>query len=178
MAILYEYYNTGADDVFGLDEDFLVAMTFTPQISHTLSYIRLLLYRYGEPGTILVAIMETSEGKPTEPLTSFKDFDGNELTEDESGEWKVINFENVLLSAGTKYAIIVCAPEAVSPVSELLWLVNWDEPTYPRGNALDSPDGGETWWEDEADCMFEEWGEPLTPPGGMTGLNPVMALLI
>jgi len=56
---LYEYYNTGDDSSTNVYNITWYAQTFTPSVAHTITSVKLLLYRTGSPGTVTVSIRAT-----------------------------------------------------------------------------------------------------------------------
>lgn len=171
MATLFEYYNTGDDDVgssaYGLN---WVAQSFTPVTSHKITKVKLKLGRMGSPGTVTVSIRATSSGLPTGDDLCFGTTDGDTLIDflvnPECG-WREITLgAGYNLVAGTQYAICWRAPSGdasnkIRPRSDTT------NPTYTRGTTLDSYDGGSSWevypdWREE-EYMFEEWGDPVSP---------------
>ena len=166
MAERFEYYNTGDDGheaIYGVNWQ---GQTFTPSTAHKITYVRLLLWRYGSPGTITVSIRATNgEGKPTGgDLCSGWTY-AITLPTSSPGEWRAITLgDGYDLDADTKYAIVVRAPDG-DVDNELRWRRDASSPTYAGGTGVSSSDSGSTWSVlTTLDFMFEDWGEPLGVP--------------
>lgn len=158
---LYEYCNTGDNG----DEYILPprweAHTFTPLIAHTITSVKLKMWRYNLPGIITVSIRATdAEGHPFGEDLCSGQIDCDEITDESPGLWYEISLgDGINLSAGTKYAIVARAPEGDSYNGAYLRR-NSNNP-YPRGCRERSNDTGETWTTIAAhDFMFEDWGVP------------------
>ena len=77
---LYEYYNTGDDSGQSVYGSNWYAQTFTPSIAHTITSVKLLLYRSGSPGTVTVSIRATDgSGHPIGPDLCSGTTDGSTL---------------------------------------------------------------------------------------------------
>ena len=164
MATLYEYYNTNNDqsgDIYGV---LWKAQTFTPATAHTITSVKLKLYRVGSPGTITVGIRATSSGKPTGNDLCSGTYDGNSITTNIAGAWYEITFgAGYNLSAGTVYAIVVRATSANGSTSYVEWRMDGSSSTYSGGQYYSSGDSGSTWdGTSSYDFMFEDWGNPST----------------
>lgn len=167
MATLYEYYNTGDDNNLTVYGTVWNAQTFTPQIAHHITSVRLKLYRIGSPGTLTVSIKAVdANGHPTGADLCSGTIDGNSLTTNTAGAWYEITLSGgTALAANTKYAIVakIVGGDASNDVN---WRRDSTSPTYDRGNVESSADGGGTWVAWTSDAMFEEWGyiSPSNPP--------------
>jgi hypothetical protein len=155
---LFEYYNTGDDGALTFNADLydFMAQTFTASSSHTVTSVKLLLYRSGDVGDIYVYIYSTSGGHPNTLLRS-NHFDGGTLTTSSSGEWKEITFTSLSLTSGTKYAVVIAAPSALG--GDYLYIrEDTSSPTYSGGN-YERKLAGESWESiTSADIMFEVYG--------------------
>ena len=80
-STLYENYNTGDDAALGIYGAIWAAQTFTVGAAgHTITSVKLLLYRYGSPGTVTVSIRATDgNGHPTGSDLTSGTTDGNTL---------------------------------------------------------------------------------------------------
>jgi len=77
---LYEYYNTGDDSSQSVYGSNWYAQTFTSSIAHTITSVKLKLYRTGSPGTVTVSIRATDgSGHPILPDLCSGTTDGNTL---------------------------------------------------------------------------------------------------
>lgn len=177
MPTLYEYYNTGDDHTannFGANWE---GQTFTPSKTHTITSVKLKLFRVGSPGTFTVSIRATSGGLPTGGDLCSGTIDGDTLGE-AAGWYKITLGAGVILEAATKYAICI---RAVSGDTDNRVDIRSDNtsPTYTDGSRCSSSDSGSSWFfpvggENSDDQMFEEWGNP-TPTAGLP--NPLGQLL-
>jgi len=164
MSTLYEYYNTG-EDSYGYVGAYSGALwrgqTFTPQVSHKITSVKLKLYRYGSPGTITVGIRATDgSGHPTGEDLCSGTTNGNTLpTTYGTAEWREITFASGYdLSASTKYAIVVRAING-GDYNHVRWLHDSTDATYSGGAQEYSENSGSSWETDAGiDLMFEEWG--------------------
>ena len=159
---VYESHTTGDDgdiEAYGVN---WYAQTFTATDYHTVTSVKLLLYREDLPGTITVSLRETSGGHPTGgqyvDLASGTT-DGNTLTINTAGEWREIALApEINLAVGIKYAIVVRAVGGTT-TNSVHWRVDATAPTYTGGNVESSTDSGLTWATDDTkDAMFEIWG--------------------
>lgn len=161
MAIKYQYHDTGEIAGYTFGDDYWIAMTFTPSITHTIYSVKLKLWRSGSPGTITISIRETAGGLPTGSDKATGTIDGDTL-DTSPGSWKEITLTPYLLVAGTKYAIVMHTTST--------------EPTYYAGArgggtgygsgeyCYDNEDSGATWNAGTDSIMFEDWGVGSTFP--------------
>lgn len=156
MDNIYEYQLTNTNSLaipFVYDfPNILLAQTFTPTESHTITFIRLLLSRFGSPGTIHIKIYPAriGDGQPDigeEPLSEMTR-DGNALG---TSPTYVTNFlpSEIEVTAGSRYSIVISAPS-----SDLSNLVIW------RGRNFGEIVWGSSWlysvdWPHDPD----EWSE-------------------
>jgi len=158
----YEYYNTGddaSDDVYGSG---WAAQTFTVNAAHTVTSVKLKLYRIGSPGTVTVSIRATSGLHPTGVDLTAGTINGNTLTTDAAGAWYTITLTEYTLSASTKYAIVVRALSG-NDSNISYWRYDGSSPTYAGGNVEWSNLWGEDWKSyTTQDYLFEVWGNPYT----------------
>ena len=168
---LYEYYNTGEDNSAGFHSTYWYAQTFTAESDHSVTSVKLLLWRSGLPGTVTVSIRATDgiSGQPTGSDLTSGTINGDNLTISGLGEWKEIALTSYDLTKGTKYAIVVRAPSG-NINNHLRWA--FDDPlnllpTYAGGNLEGSADSSGNWTtHTDKDFMFEVWGEGAVEVGG------------
>jgi len=160
---LFEYYNTGGEASTSLTPTSWVGQSFTPEISHEITSVKLQMANAG--GILNVGIRETIAGLPVgSDITSGSiDTSGNST----STIWYEIVLTNYWLTAGTKYAIILS-----NTAGTIALYMDASSPTYTRGTFLiDDGVVGEDWREGTYDLMFEEWGnlepEPEPEPVGV-----------
>lgn len=157
---LYEYWNISDPALANLWDYFWQGETFTPREAHTVKLLKLMMYRLGLPGEVIVAIRATDElGLPTGSDLVVGSFDGNLLPTVYSGAKQEVSLgDGTPLADEVKYAIIARAVNG-----DLDNYVRWrfQRPSsYPRGHHVFSSDSGATWDEDTTrDMRFEEWGE-------------------
>ena len=168
MPVKYEYVNTGAVDYAPVAGDLWFCQTFTPQITHDLTLVLPYLFTNEVDGVHspdVVAGIQNTTGADNHPdgtdLVSAT-FDREELTiNDETPERKGIVLPKYRVYKDITYAIVLRMPDALKD-EVVNWWFSEDGVTYPRGLAGVSDDGGVTWFmAEEADFLFEEWGEPL-----------------
>lgn len=151
-------YETGDDAIAQAYADKWAAQTFTPEQSHTITSVKLKLYRNGAPGTLYVGIKETDgSGHPTGDDLCSGNIDGNSLTTDTSGEWYQIDFgDGAELEVNTLYAI-VCHIVGGNVSNRVCWRRD-STGVYPGGEMVYSINGGVDWTSyPDSDCMFQEW---------------------
>ena len=157
MSSLYENYITGDDGTANTDSTNWDSQTFTPSTAHTITSVKLKLWRQTTPGTVTVSIRATSGGLPTGADLVSGTTDGNTLpTSAGAAEWREITFgAGTSLAASTKYAICV---RAAAQWANLRY--DQTSPTYADGNRAFSSNSGTDWTAVAGtDLMFEEWGD-------------------
>lgn len=169
MATLYENYITGDETAVTFYGNGWSAQTFTPSSSHTITSVKLKMYRYNSPGTITVSIKATDDdGHPTGDDLCSGTTNGNTLPlyvdTHLIGEWREITLgagSNLL--ASTKYAIVI---RALSGDADNQIYIHADDssPAYADGNYEGSVNAGVAWTaHTNIDLMFEDWGIAWTP---------------
>lgn len=168
MSIKYEYYDTGDTSWTWIWSDNWQGQTFTPQASHKITSVKLLLYRSGLPGYLTISIQGVDGNDHPDGIEKCSGTtDGDTLTEDTDGEWREITLgAGCNLDADTKYAIVAKALDGSSG-NDVRIRYDGTDATYTRGAYEYSTDGGESWdtvtlW----DFMFEEWGEEIAEAVG------------
>ena len=161
---LFEHYNTGYDNVQkigyvsypGVDL-YVGGQTFTPQVTHNQTSVKLKLFRSGSPGTITCYLFGTAAGLPVAPILRYKTYNGDSITTNANGEWVEFVWETPYqVTAGVKYAIVLTSPNSGGSI---WWQEDVTSPTYTGGNKIFSVDGGATF--DNyygTDMMFETYG--------------------
>lgn len=163
---LYEYCNTYtgsfcADIYIEIDE----AQTFTTNVSHTVTFVKLYLYRVGSPGQVTVRITDTYQqsGENYPNLTSVLAtayYDGNSIPTTKT--WIRINLTSeITLESGKVYAIVVNAPNG-DPIGNYLRWMRSTSNLYNGGKRYEQVSG--QGWVTYAinDLQFEVWGNPLS----------------
>lgn len=161
MSIRYEYYIENDDTQGAIWGAQWQAQTFTPSIAHTITSVKLLLFRLGSPGTITVSIRNTdTNGLPTGGDLCSGTTDGDTLPTAATPEWREITFGGgYLLNANIKYAIVSRAVDG-NETNQERWRQDNSDPIYAGGKVTVSTDSGENWSSADRDFMFEDWGEP------------------
>lgn len=162
MATLFEKYNGTTDDFIRIYDVKWRAETFTASSDHTLSSVKMKVYRIGSPGTVTVGIYNTTAGAPSGTPIVSNTFDGNALTTSTAGEVKEITFASPpLLTNGSVYAIVASASTG-SNSNELDWLSTSTGGGFTGGNIWASEDGGSTWPSNLTPTVFwfENYGDP------------------
>jgi len=156
---LYEYYNTGDNNYFSMHGTTWVAQTFTTSATvHTITSVKLLLYRTNSPHTMTVGIRATSGAHPTGNDLTSGTINADTFTTNTAGAWYQITVTEYTPSTNTKYAIVGRVPD--SGVASVAWRC---ADSYTGGNFEDSGNSGASWTTYTAyDGMFEVWGNPLT----------------
>ncbi len=160
----YENYITGDDNyTFCYGTDILVGQTFTPASNHTITSVKLKLYRVGSPGTVYVYLTGTSSGHPNGyDIKRTGTFNGNTITTNTAGEWVTITFTSYTVASGTKYAFVVKATSGDGS-NYIRWRYDSTSASFSGGNYEYTTDGGVSWTSSTgSDCMFDVYGESLT----------------
>lgn len=169
MVTRYEEYTVGDDSGSTIYGNYWSAQTFTVGAAgHTVTSVKLKMYRIGTPGILTVSISATGgDGKPTGGALTSGTTNANLFTTTAPGQLYEIAVTEYILSPNTKYAIIIrisggdwanCVPYRYDESS----------PTYDGGNWLASPNSGSSWGAyTGVDMMFEVWGFPW-PYGKVT----------
>lgn len=160
---LYEYVNTGANDVSNYDhindwrgQTFTVGTVGTNESFQILS-VRLLCYKTGSPGNVTVSIraVDTDGWTPTGDILSTGTILSADLNTSES--WQTAYMSDYLLEKNTTYAIQVTVASA-DESNMFHWMNNTNNP-YAGGSAIYSNNGGTDWNRTLAnDKLFEVWG--------------------
>src|SRR3990167_979978 len=160
------YYNTGDDAIggnaFGVNWK---GQTFTTVGAFDITKVSLKLVRTGSPGNLTVSIRATDGGGlPTGANLVAKTQSGDAITTDSGGEWVDFTFASAYgLSATTKYAIVLAAPDAGGAPDLIGWRGDTTSPTYADGSVMFSSDSGVNWTAATTDdWMFETYSADVT----------------
>jgi len=158
----FEYYLTGEDGYNAIGGDFWTAQSFTPQVAHLITKVKLVLHRFGDPGTLTIGIKNTdAEGLPLDDDLFSGTFDASDLTTDNSIPGTLYEISlgaGYNLEADVKYAIVARYTGHVvrNPV---LWHKDGTAARYTRGIVCYSYHDNTDWFDTAYnDYMFEEWG--------------------
>lgn len=156
---LFEHYITGDDNNTGGMGygSYWFGQTFTPQITHTVNSVKLLAYRYGNPGLVTASIRATSFEKPFGSDLCSGTTNGNSLPTGSPYEWREIPLgSGTLLQAKTKYAIVLRSA-GLNFSNRFICRLDASAPTYTRGQYVTSSTAGVSWLLNPPDLMFQEW---------------------
>jgi head-tail adaptor len=157
----YENYITGDDREYHGTGSTWSMQTFTVSTAHTITSVKLKLYRVGSGGgTMTVSIRATSAGLPTGGDLCSGTINGGSLTTDTSGDWYEITFGEGTPLSTSQYAI--CVRSAGDSSNYPAWRVD-TAGSYTGGTEGYSLNAGSSWTARSAnDYMFEEWGTTTT----------------
>jgi len=155
---LQEHYNTGDEGSDRAYSTYWIAQTFTVDARHTVTSVKLKLYKKGNPGTVTVSIRATDGTHPTGSDLTVGTTDGNTLPTASPYEWRQITLTSYALSANTKYAIVVRAPGGDGSTTWVRWVYDYYDSLYAGGNYEWSQESGDYWSSAGYDFMFEVWG--------------------
>jgi len=162
-AIRYANYTTGDSSYTTLYADNWTAQTFNWSYSFTATHARVKAYRVGLPGTLTAAIQATNAtGYPTGADLASGTYNANNMVTATTGEWYTIDFDDLLLTADTAYALVL-RTTGDNTTNAVRWRRDDAGSAYATGDAFSSADGGTTWAAIDAgadDFMFEIWGDP------------------
>jgi len=157
-----DYYNEG-DNAYqaSMYASSWESQTITANSSYDLKKLRLKLFREGLPGILTISIKAVVDGKPSGADLVFTTIDGDLLTTNTSGQWKIITLPSIYsVGIGDKFAIVVRRSGADGP--KFGWRVDSTAPSYSGGCRVRSTDSGETWTEyPDRDFMFETHEEDI-----------------
>lgn len=158
----YEEYTVDDDEAVELYGNVWGAQTFTTgTTAHSVTSIRLLLYREGSPGTVTVSIKKTTATDPSGVDLTYGILDGDDFTDNVAGVWYEFNVDSYSLEASTMYAIVVRAT-AGNITNSVHWNSDGSAGDEANGQEETSANSGATWTGDaDDDFMFEIWGEPI-----------------
>jgi hypothetical protein len=151
--ILFEYYpNYSIFDPIqyggAVQNSMLIGQTFIPKTTHTLTSVKVRLNRIGNCGNINIWLFETSAGKPTGfEIARSVPIPSSSITQSSLGEWYEFIFSESnqeLLTAGTKYAIVIAALGTVDQNNYIRIAVD-ENGTYEDGNTVYSLDYRASW---------------------------------
>ncbi len=163
---LYENYHGSADIGGDVRMNYWHAQTFTAQSNHLVSSVKLMAYRIGNPGSLIVSLRATDTyGHPAGADLVSGTTSGDALSLATTGEWREVVFPSSYnITGGKKYAIVVRAPGGGGG-NVVKWMHDSTTPDYNNGNRESSGDAGATWGSDPGtDYLFEVLG----PPSGST----------
>lgn len=156
--VVYEYYNTGYDgDSAAIYGSNYTAQQFTAQAtSHTAIKIKLYIKRVGAPGTVIVELYHANVAHERTGLAiASGTFDGDIMSV--AYYWLPFDLDEVSLTGGSEYAIVVSAPEGGA--ADYVMIGADAGGGLADAVGMHSVDGGSTWVSDTpTDYLFEIWG--------------------
>lgn len=161
MASLLQEHSTGdsTEYLVRLDDERL-AQTFEHSVDFKLSWLELLLWKAGTPGTNLVVEIYPTIGSPAKPTGSAiysTTLAVSGISAVSPGTWKMILTNNTPLLAGVQYAIVL-GPDVAD------WgagnTVNWRQDAAPAGyaNGNGADENAGVWGAYTFDYMFKVYG--------------------
>jgi len=175
MPQLFEHCNTGDYYAEEASQGQTLAMTFTPQVTHRIDFLKMKVCKLSGGSPVIpayIAIRPTDGVKPVMPdLILLEAFDVELLTLPNPpfvvGEWLLVPMpQEVIVEAGNRYGIVALCPEGGNGNPALGWSATRTYAPYAGGQACFSYGEGLSWETDEErgytiDLMFEEWGTPI-----------------
>ena len=137
---LYESFNVGDDAAQQVYGNNWYAQTFLTTSAHTVSEVRLKIYRVLLPGTFTVSIRATDAGDPSGADLTSGTIDGDILTANAAGDWYTIELTEYDLEDATTYAIVVRAVSG-NATNYVGWRYD-NAAGYAGGSESDSANGG------------------------------------
>ena len=161
-VVTWESYTTGADNTTTVYGGHWMCQTFTvEQESHSALWVRLSMYRLGEPGTAVIGLREVdSSGFPTGDDLTTGTIDADVMS-NSTAAWYTVVLDEYSLSYNTSYAIVISAEGG--DASNALYVMSDDSAaTYAGGTKIYSTTGGLIWLEDTGhDLQFSVSGRAL-----------------
>ncbi|KKN21800.1 hypothetical protein LCGC14_0921800 [marine sediment metagenome] len=133
--------------------------TFTPQATHTLTKLRLMLTGKGTEDVIISIQGVDGSDHPDGVDISQVIVKGEDFPAHPNYAWVAFTMPEVTLQNGTMYAIVARCPTGDASNQYFYWYQDSAGATYPRGAWEYTNDSG-TSWQTQAggDMYFEEWG--------------------
>jgi len=173
MAERFEYNSNTSGDLAYIYAPTQHAQTFTPQTAHTITSVKLYLWRYGPstPWTLYADIYQAdAEHKPTGEILCSGSKPATEVST--TPTWHELTLgDGAWLTQDQEYVIVIRATDASAPNFPRSRYQPTDNP-YPRGLGLESDDAGATWTVyANRDYPFEDWGTALPPAPSIETLD-------
>ena len=163
MAQRFEWYSGPMNEVTKMYEPFWKGQSFTPQITHKITSVRLYCYRVYSALSfkLTAAIYAAPSNTPVGPSLAHGEIPATILPESWNWVEVPLNAPYAILEVGIKYAIAFHYTSTNSNYYVYWSIANPGD--YAGGVWLDQGSPNYT-----RDGRFEEWGE-LLPAGGSTG---------
>jgi hypothetical protein len=157
---LYESYNSGDDVSRVVQGDTWRGQTFTVDSDHSVTSVKLKMYRQGNPGTVTVSIQPVDKNDhPADVDLTSCSVVGTTLPTTANSWYEATLTQSYTLVGGASYAIVLKAPSGDSS-NRVLWRA--DSSGGYAGGSMEQKVDGNNWVHFAADCMFEVWGEPVS----------------
>ena len=163
-------YETGTDGDRPMNSSTYLCQSFTASSAYDIAAISLKLYRIDEPGNVTVELYLADDvtNKPTGAVLATGTIDGNALTANTVGEWKVALLDTVVsLTNGEEYVIVAHASNFTTSCN---WIEDDSPGSYTDGQGGTSNDGAGAVW--SMDVSRDHYFRTLTagsdPLGGTT----------
>lgn len=160
MSVRYEYCDASPVAVSKIYGTIYHAQSFIPQVTHTITSVKLYLSKNGSPtGTLTVEIKATTGeyNVPTGAVLCSGTLSESTIT---TGLNEITLGDGTLLAVSAIYAIVVHSSGGSSGTCSQWWDMNTGNP-YVNGRSYFSGDSGVMWIGDvDIDFIFEEWGYP------------------
>ena len=142
-------------------EDWWYAQSFVPSFSR-LAMVKLRLSIGNSPiDNIYVNIRSSLTGPDL--TSSYRN--ASMIPRSGSTDWISFDFQDINVQPGKTYYIVVSSPKSLLDVGDYAWWSNNDRESYSSGRDYNSPDGGLTWFDGEADFCFKTY---FCPPAEQT----------
>jgi hypothetical protein len=163
MAQRFEWYSGPMNEVTRMYEPFWKGQSFTPQITHRITSVKLYCYRVYSASSfkLTTAIYAAPSNTPVGPSLAYGEIPATSLPESWNWVEVPLNAPYAILQSGVKYAVAFNYTSTNSNYYVYWSIANPGD--YPGGVWLDQ--GSPNYIRDG---RFEEWGE-LLPAGGSTG---------
>lgn len=160
MSVLFESYGAGENatkEAYGIH---WFAQTFLNNTAHTITSVKLRLYRPGNAplGNLNIVIRNTAAGLPIAGDLCSGSIVANTVLGWPPAVYEILLGAGALLTAGLTYAIVLSAPTCTDTTT-----VGWRENSaggYAGGTGCWSNNSGVNWTAATYDFMFEDWGNP------------------
>ncbi len=178
MATKFEYNEEDHNTNYPLYEDNWVSQSFFDAISHTITYVQLLMHRDGSGGNVTVSIRATdgADSPSGADLCVSAAVDCSAITTNDAvGEWVTFTFtSSYQLIGGTTYAIVARGDSVIANAAR--WETDTASPTYANGQTATSDDAGSSWTTSAYDNIFRCYGDITTIPVDKTYSKKLVAI--
>lgn len=169
MEQKYESYEEPQNTTASLRDGYSWGQTFTPQVAHRITSVRLYMFKVGNPPDQTVHISATSAGKPSGPDLAVGTITAA-MVETSFGWVEIPLDEGADLDADAMYAMYFSSCPGDMD-NQMLWGLDNEVLGYLRGHGLFHPE-----WtiREDREFLFQEWGVSLVLPWRGKGIAPGM----